>query len=108
MSTKFSFCAILMEKAVRMKRSKIKADVQESTREADRLANGDCSGFTEANRVPVYLTSMSWYVLEDALRVGRRAEFDYQVAKAEGAPSNRSGREKRRRPEETLKVSVPG
>ena len=68
---------------------------RERNREADRLANGDFSGFRDNNRVHVDLSDVLWYLLEDALRMGRRAEFDYQVAKAEGALPNRSRREKR-------------
>ena len=50
---------------------------------------------------------MSWYVMEDALQMCRRAEFDNQVEKADGALPNWSRREKQRRIEETLKVSDP-
>ena len=53
-----------------MKHESIKAKVRwaprETNREADRLANGDHSGFDSALRSHVGVVSITWYVLPEA------------------------------------------
>ena len=41
--------------------------------EADRLSNGDYSGFIEENRIPMQMEDIKWTVLDRFMRLG--AEF---------------------------------
>ena len=94
-----------------MKREGIKASVQwaprESNREADRLANGDLAGFSPEYRIHVDVGSISWYVLEDALVMGRDADRAYEYAKKSGTLPGTTRREKRKRQDERLKFADP-
>ena len=109
MSTRFRPSALLMELATHMKHEGIKASVQwaprESNREADRLANGDFTGFSLEFRIHIDVASISWYTLDDALVMGREAEHSYECAKKSGALPGTTRREKRKRQDERLKVA---
>ena len=82
MSTRFPSSALLMELASHMKHHGIKANVQwsprEANREADRLANGDSTDFDPAYCLHIDPGALSWYMLEDALVMGRDAEHAYE------------------------------
>ena len=100
-----------MEFASHMKHEGIKANVRwaprETNREADRLANGDHAGFDPALRAPIDVERITWYVLPEALSMGREAEqFCEYSKKAEILPGT-ARREKRKRQDERLKFAKP-
>ena len=70
MSTRYPASALLMELASHMKHEKIKASVswapREVNKEADRLANGDTTGFDPNLRIHIVSATLTWYVLEEA------------------------------------------
>ena len=110
MSTRFP-STLLMELASHMKHEGIKANVRwaprETNREADRLANGDLSGFDPALRVHIDVKSITWYVLPEAPSVGREAEQSYEYSKKAGILPGTARREKRKRQNERLKFADP-
>ena len=57
-------------------------------KEADRLANGDTTGFDPNLRIHIVPATLTWYILEDALVVGRDAEQTFDYVKVNGSPSH--------------------
>ena len=109
MSTRFPSSALLMEVATHMKHQGIKADVQwsprEANRQADQLAIGDFSDFD-----PTYHLepgSLSWYVLDNVLAMGRDVEQAYECSKKSGALPRTTRREKHKRQDARLKFADP-
>ena len=100
-----------MELASHMKHEKIKASVswapREVNREADRLANGDTTGFDPNLRVHIVSTTLTWYVLEDALVMGREAEQTFDYVKSAGLLPTSTGQGKRKRQSDRLKFADP-
>ena len=74
-----------MKLASHVKHEGIKANVRwaprEVNREPDRLACGGYSGFDPALRVHINMGSITWYVLLEALSMGRGAEQSYEYSK---------------------------
>ena len=99
-----------MELASHMKHESIKANVRwaprETNREADRLANRD-SGFDPALRVRIDVERIEWYVLPEALPMGREAEQSYEYSKKAGMLPRTARREKKKRQNERLKFADP-
>ena len=75
LTTKFPLCAVIMELAVRMEEAKARVDVHWTPRdrnaEADRLANGDCSGFDPALRLDLDWAHIKWRVLDKLIATGQ-------------------------------------
>ena len=111
MSTRFPASALLMELATHMKEERIKANVhwapRETNCEADRLANGNFEGFSPEYRIPIDFSSMQWYLLGEALSMGRDAELAYEFAKQSGSLPGTTRREKRKRQDGRLRFSDP-
>ena len=111
MSTKFPASAVIMEMASFMNRRGIRASVEwaprEGNREADSLANGDFSSFSESQRLHVVPSQLDWIVLPAALEHGRRAEELFREAKSSGALPMRNRRARKRRPEDRLRFKDP-
>ena len=74
MSSKFPLSALLMEFGEQLRYSGARPDVRwaprETNCEADRLANGDTSGFDPLLRLRVLPPTGGWFILEEALRLG--------------------------------------
>ena len=111
MSTRFPASALLMELASHMRHKGIKDNVhwapRETNYEADRLGNGDFSGFSPEYRIPIDFYSTRWYVLDEALSMGRDAEQAYEFAKEMHRLPRTTRREKRKRQDERLKFTDP-
>ena len=75
-------------------------------READRLANGDSSGFNPALRLRVLPAVGGWILLDEALVLGETAENEKRQFLAEGG-SRRQVRGKRKKPEDRLRLKDP-
>ena len=107
-STRFLACAVLMELASYMRRMAMKVQVEWSHRtrntEADELATGDFHSFDPQLRVPEDHLSLVWDILPQARR---SAERDSQVAKASGVLPNRGRKQRKRKPEERLRIADP-
>ena len=100
-----------MELASHMKHEKIKASVSWAPRvvnkEADRLANGDTTGFDPNLRIHIVSATLTWYVLEDALVMGREAEQTFDYVKSAGLLPTSSRQGKRKRQSDRLKFADP-
>ena len=111
MTTKFPAFAVLMELAAYMKKMRLRTVVEWSPRtgnkEADRLAKGDHSCCAEEHRIQVTADSLVWDILPQALVFGAAAEQEKEDSKSAGAHPNRSRKEKRKPPEESLRVVDP-
>ena len=111
MLTRYLASALLMELASHMKHEKINASVswapREVNREADRLANGDTTGFDPNLQVHIVSSAFTWYVLEDALIMGREAEQTFDYVKSAGLLPTSTRREKRKRQSDRLKFADP-
>ena len=103
LTTKFPASAVLMELAVYMKKMSLRTVVEWSPRtgkqEADRLANGDHSGFAEEHRIKVTARSLVLDMLPKTLIIGATAEQERDAA---GTLPNRSREEKRKPPEDRV------
>ena len=110
MSSKYPLSALLMEFGEQLRRSGVRPDVRwaprEANREADRLANGDSSGFNPALRLRVLPPVGGWILLDEALVLGETAENEKKKFLAE-AGSRRQVRGKRKRPEDRLRLKDP-
>ncbi len=73
-SSRFPLCAVLMEIAARSEQLRIRLSMdwvpRELNAEADRLAGGDCSGFTASLRHHVEWDKINWLVMDWALELG--------------------------------------
>ena len=87
MSSKYPLSALLMEFGEQLRRSGVRPDVRwaprEVNREADRLANGDSSGFNPALRLRVLPPVGGWIILDEALVLGETAENEKRKFLAE-------------------------
>ena len=110
MSSKYPLSALLMEFGEQLSCSGVRPDVRwaprEANREADRLANGDSSGFNPALRLRVLPPVGGWILLDEALVLGETAENEKKKFLAE-AGSRRQVRGKRKWPEERLRLKDP-
>ena len=95
MTTRFPASAVLMELSEHMRGMSQKVLVEwtprEGNQEADRLANGDATGFSNSNEVKLGPGHMNWLILDEALELGR----------------HRCLKGKRKRPEDRLKLADP-
>ena len=111
MTTRYPSSAVLMEMAVFMKRHRLKALVEwtprEANREADELANGVVHRFAPSLEVKIQPEQLSWYVLPEMLDVGAKAEEAHRRAVERGTLPNRTQKQKKRKPEERLRVRDP-
>jgi hypothetical protein len=93
-STKFPLCCIAMELSVLLERRGLQLDLEwtprEMNQEADRLSNGDASGFAEQMRVHVDVNDMGWEVLDDLLVTGAALEARRQAAAQHPAATRRN------------------
>ena len=78
-----------------------------SNQQADELANGVTSRFSEDLRVGTRREDLKWQLLPEALRFGREAEDMYIHAKKSGALPNRCIRQKRKRSDERMRMTDP-
>ena len=110
MSSKYPLSALLMEFGVQLRRSGVRPDVRwaprEANREADRLANGDSSGFNPALRLRVLPPVGGWILIDEALVLGETAENEKRKYLVE-AGSLRQVRNKRKKPEDRLRLKDP-
>ena len=111
MTTRYPASAVLMELAYHMKASSMKVQVEWTPRsgnqEADEFANGVVDRFSPELRVDVVAEDLKWHLLPEALRLGREAEKEYNEAKQKGSLPNRCRKQKRKRPEDRLRVADP-
>ena len=74
MSSKHPLSTLLMEFGEQLRHSGVRPDVRWAPREADRLANGDTTGFDPSLRLRVLPPVGGWFILDDALALGAEAE----------------------------------
>ena len=79
---------------------------RETNCEADRLTNGDTSGFDPLLRLRVLPPTGGWFILDEALRLGEAAEIEKKRYRAEGG-LRRQVKGKRKRPEDRLRLKDP-
>ena len=79
---------------------------REANREADRLPNGDSSGFNFALRLRVLPPVGRWILLDDALVLGETAENEKRKYPAETG-STMQVKGKRKKPEDRLRLKDP-
>ena len=110
LSSKYPLSALLMEFGEQPRRSGARPDVRwalrEANREADRLANGDSSGFNPALRLRELPPVGGWILLDDALVLGETAENEMKKFLAE-AGSSMQVKGKRKKPEDRLRLKDP-
>ena len=53
---------------------------EKRTAKRTELANGNFEGFSPEYRIPMDFLSMQWYILDEALSMGRDAELAYEFA----------------------------
>ena len=86
-SSKYPLSALLVDFGEQLRRSGVRPDVRwapgEVNREADRLANGDSSGFNPAPRLRVLPPAGGWILLDEALVLGETAENEKRKFLAE-------------------------
>ena len=99
-TARYPASAVLMEMASCMKALSLKVQVEWTPRsgnqDADELANGVTSRFSENLRVDVRPESLEWQLLPEALRLGREAEEMCMNAKRQGGLPIRCIRQKRK------------
>ena len=100
-----------MELATYSKKTEMKVLVgwtpRAGNREADALADGDCSLFDPRRRVQLE-SHVQWEVLDSAPRMGREAEAEADTARADKRLSDRTKRRtKRRKPTGRLRATDP-
>ena len=110
MSSKYPLSALLMEFSEQLRHSGVRPDVRwaprEANREADRLANGDTTGFDPALRLRVLPPVDGWFILDEALVLGETAESEKRKYQAE-AGSRQQVKGKRKKPEDRLRLKDP-
>ena len=110
MSSKYPLSALLMEFGEQLRHSGVRPDVRwaprETNREADRLANGDTTGFNPALRLRVLPPVDGWFILDEALVLGETAENEKRKYQAE-AGSRQQVKGKRKKPEDRLRLKDP-
>ena len=111
MTTKYPASAVVMELAAHLKHRRMRANVQWAPRttnhEADNLANGITTGFNPDLRVHVEPGSLKWFVLPEALEMGRCSEEAYKTFKDSGRDPHRGKRLTRRQKEKRLRFVDP-
>ena len=99
-----------MEFSEQLRHSGERTDVRwaprEANCEADRLANGDTAGFDTSLRLRVLPPVGRWFLLDDALALGKEAEEEKQRYRAESG-WKRQVRGKRKKPEDRLRLKDP-
>ena len=78
---------------------------RECNQEADHLANGGTAGFSPRSACTSDLSH--WYILEDALRAGAAAEAEHHQATSRSELPDRCRKQKRKRPQDRLRVTDP-
>ena len=110
MSSKYPLLALLTEFGEQLRQSGFRPDVRwaprEANREADRLANGDGTGFEPALRLRVQPPLGGCFILDDALALGAEAEDEKQRYRAESG-WNRQVKGKGKKPEDRLRLKDP-
>ena len=110
MSSKYPLSALLMEFSEQLRHSGVRPDVRWTPRnancEADRLANGDTSGFDPSLRLRVLPPSGGWFILDEALELGEAAAVEKKKYRADFG-RKRQVKEKRKRPEDKLRIKDP-
>ncbi len=90
-TTKYPLILLVMELACQLERRSQRLSIQWAPREynveADRLANGDSSGFDPAYRVHVNIADFNWIILHDLMEAG--AEFEKERAARGRQPRHR-------------------
>ena len=99
MSSKYPNSALLMEFGEQLRHSGVRPDVslppREANHEADRLANGDSSGFSPAFRLRVLPLVGGWYTLDAALVLGETAGNEKKKYQAEAGSGQGQAEEAR-------------
>ena len=111
MSTQFPLNAVVMELAVRCKRSRIVLVVgwtpRQFNREADDLANGRTQAFDPELEVKMNPEDLDWFILPQALKIGQEADESYWRLKEVGTLPNWGTQARRRKPEQQLRLADP-
>ena len=80
---------------------------QTGNREADGLANGNVEDFSPELEIKVDAGCVRWEVLPEVPRMAREAETEYQELKQQGRLPKRDRRQKKRKPEEKMRLKDP-
>ena len=112
MTNRYPLSALLMEFSEQLRHTGIRPEVRwaprETNAEADRLANGDSSGFSQSHRVRVLPLQPPWYVLNEALEMGAQAEEQKKEHRAKRGPGYFYERRRgKRKLEEKLRIVDP-
>ena len=111
MTTRYPASALIMEMSAYFTRMHIKALVnwtpRTANREADALANGNTSGFDPELEVKIDDEVLDWILLPQVLAMGKEAEDTFRAAKSKGELPDKSGKQRRRKPEERLRIADP-
>ena len=111
MTSRYPASAVLMEMSVLLKTKGLQASVQWAPRtanhEADRLANGDTRDFHPEYECVINPVTFPWHILPQALEEGRKAEREYQDFRSSGRDPQRGKRQRKRKPEERLRMLDP-
>ena len=88
MTSKFPLSAGLMEFSEQLRHTGVRPDVRWAPREinleADRFANGNFHGFSVGLRIRPLPPSPDWYILGEALVMGKEAEQQKITHRAQG------------------------
>ena len=75
-TTKFPLCCVAMELAAQLEARGLDLSLEwiprDANSEADLLADGDSSGFSDEHRVDADISKLGWYVLPGLLEEGTR------------------------------------
>ena len=96
--------AVVMEMSVFMKRHGLKTRVEW---EADELANGVTQRFRPECEVKLKAEELEWYISPKALEIGAQAEKEHQRAVKRGTLPDRTRKQKKKRPDQRLRIVDP-
>ena len=71
------------------------------------MVNGDATGFDPGLEVKIDDKVLEWIILPQVLATGKQAEETFQAAKSRGELPDRSVKQRKRKPEERLKIADP-
>ena len=100
-----------MEMSVFMKRHGLRTIVEWTSREgnkgADELANGKTQRFRPEYEVKLKAEELEWDILPTALEIGAQAEKEHQRAVERRTLPDRTKKQRKRRPDQRLRVVDP-
>ena len=107
MTSRYPASAVLVEMSALLKQRGLQASVQWAPRTANRVGQRVHAGLQTGCECVIDPATVPWILLCRALDEGRQAEQAYQDFRASGGDPLRGRRQRRRRPDERLRMMDP-